>query len=60
MLATVQLKRLWCCQILTKNGVISGVRINLIDGDTMKTRDWYQGQFQPDGAWFTYVFSRIE
>lgn len=42
------------------NGVISGVRIDLIDGDTMKTRDWYQGQFQPDGAWFTYVFSRIE
>lgn len=42
------------------NGVISGERIDLIDGDTMKTRDWYQGQFQPDGAWFTYVFSRIE
>lgn len=42
------------------NGVISGVRIDLIDGDIMKTRDWYQGQFQPDGAWFTYVFSRIE
>lgn len=41
------------------NGVVSGLRIVQLDDDTMKTREWYQGQFQPDGAWFTYTFSRM-
>jgi|GEM_PF-4811517 len=40
--------------------LISGERIDLIDGDTLKTCDWYQGQFQDDVAGFTYFFSRIE
>ena len=45
--------------LVQDNGVVNGLRIVQLDDDTMKTREWYQGQFQPDGAWFIYTFSRM-
>lgn len=41
------------------NGVVEGLRIERLDGDTLVTRSWYQGEFEPDGAWYFYTFSRL-
>lgn len=45
--------------LVQENGVSSGFRIVQLDEDTLRTREWYQGQFQENGAWYTYTFCRI-